>query len=242
MPTPHAATPPWTLRKSVALGVRLDIRCMRTESPTCLIVITKVTNRKPGSSTQKLGPKLVSSPGRTMVGKPNHETAPTRDRSTAPKSAAVAHPAPIASTAFNARRAREPRSMTPTATTRVTAAMTGAAAAGASAGTRDSMANPNGMTVTEMSAMKVPDTTGVMMRLSSASRLARPNWKRAETTTSVPSSGGPPATRATSATPIDAPDAPITVSVPAPIRRAPTAWRIVVSPPTTMLAKIAQAR
>ena len=118
----------------------------------------------------------------------------------------------------------------------------GAANGDALAGTSPSSANPIGITVTATRARRVPDTIGVTTRLSSASFAANPNWQRAVATTSAPRSGGPPTTRARTATPIDAPEAPMTSRFPAPMPATRLACRTVVSPPITRLAKIAQAR
>ena len=226
----------------MALGSRLERRCICTESVTCRTVMTKVTKRKPGRSIQKAGPNPRSSPDVAIAGMPSQRAFATRSKSRIPKSAAVRQPAPMARTGVQARTIRLPRSIRPTTARSVTAVTVGAAAAWASSGTRVSMAYPIGITVTATSAMSVPDTTGVMIRLRSASRAARANWQRAETTTSVPRSAGPPAASARTATPTEAPDAPITVSVPAPIPPMRTAWTIVMRPPMTIAAKMAHER
>ena len=99
-----------------------------------------------------------------------------------------------------------------------------------------------GITVTEMSAMSVPDTTGVMIRRSRTRRAATPSWKSPEAITSTASSAGPPAASASTATPIEAPEAPMTIRLAPPRPATRRAWTMVVSPPMTMLAKMAQER
>ena len=111
----------------------------------------------------------------------------------------------------------------------MTSAIVGAAAAGAPRGISVSSAKPIGTTVTEMSARRVPETTGVMIRLSWLSRAAITNWQTADATTRVASSSGPPADRARAATPMEVPDAPITIRLPAPIPATRLACRMVVA-------------
>ena len=107
---------------------------MRNESLTCLTVITKVTKRKPGRSSQKLASKFMSSPDVAIVGMPIQRASATRLKSRIPNSAAVMHPAPIPITGVQARTSRGPRSIRPRTHSRVTAATVGAAAAGAPCG------------------------------------------------------------------------------------------------------------
>ncbi len=152
------------------------------------------------------------------------------------------HPAPIPSTGVHARAIRGARSISPSTVATVTSAIVGAAAAGAPRGISVSSAKPIGTTVTEMSARRVPDTTGVMIRLSWLRRAAITNWQTADATTKVASSSGPPADRARTATPMEVPDAPITIRLPAPIPATRLACRMVVSPPISMLAKMAHER
>ena len=151
-------------------------------------------------------------------------------------------PPPIPMIGVQARSLRGARSMSATTASIVTAAIAGAAAGEALSGTRVSMAKPIGITVTETSASRVPETSGVMMRRSSARRAANANWQSADATTSVPSSAGPPVTRASTATPMEAPDIPITIRLPAPNGPILFACTMVRSPPITMPAKIAHDR
>ena len=89
------------------------------------------------------------------------------------------------------------------------AARTGAATRAAPAGTSVSMSNTIGTTVTGISMITVPDTTGVKTRRSSESRDDSANWNRAEAATSVASSPGPPRASAVTQTAMNAPDVPI---------------------------------
>ena len=75
-------------------------------------------------------------------------------------------------------------------------AVSGAAEGLAPSGTWRSRSNRSGMTVTAMSMITVPATTGVMMRRRSASFHESPNWKSEEAMTSVASRPGPPSTSA----------------------------------------------
>ena len=215
---------------------------MRTLSLTCRMAITRERKRNPGRRSQKLASKPRSKPKVGGTGTPIQRASATRSKSRIPNIAAVRVPAAIPMTEFQARSSRFPRSMRPTTHSKVTAATTGAAAGDAPSGTRVSMANAMGMTVTATSAVSVPDTTGVMMRRSSTRRPASASWQSPPAKTSTPSRAGPPATRASAPTPMEAPEAPMTVSVPPPRPTKRLAWTIVRRPPITMLAKTAQER
>ena len=130
----------------------------------------------------------------------------------------------------------------PTVTMSVTIALTGDAAGAAPSGTSASISKAIGTIVTAMSAMTVPATVGVMMRLSSASRAASPNWIREEITISVASIAGPPWVRAVTHTAMNAPDVPMMSMWPAPIRPKRTACAIVLIPLMTSAANTAQIR
>ena len=66
-----------------------------------------------------------------------------------------------------------------------------------------------GMTVTAISMITVPQTVGVKMRRSRASRAERANCTRAEAATSDASIPGPPSARAVTQTAMNAPEVPI---------------------------------
>ena len=125
-------------------------------------------------------------------------------------------------------------------TTSVTAAAIPGALAGVPGGTSTSMSKSSGMTVTGISMITVPATTGVRTRRKSDSREASPNWKREETRTSVASSAGPPSAIAVMHTAMNAPDVPISRTYPAPIRPKRTAWLRVLTPLIATDAKTAQ--
>ena len=108
-------------------------------------------------------------------------------------------------------------------------------------GTSFSVPNTIGMTVTAISMMTVPDTTGVNIRRSSERRAASMNWKRDDMTISVAIVAGPPLTRAATHTAMNAPDVPMTRMCPEPIRPTLTAWRMVVTPLISSAPKAAQA-
>ena len=112
--------------------------------------------------------------------------------------------------------ARAHRRQTPDASTvttmitaRVAAVLTGAAARAAPAGTSVSMSNMIGTTVTGISMITVPETTGVKTRRSSESRADSANWNRAEAATRVASRPGPPRASAVTQTAMNAPEVPI---------------------------------
>ena len=101
------------------------------------------------------------------------------------------------------------RRVTPTVTISVAAALTGAAAGRAPSGVCGSMSKMMGMMVTAISMITVPQTVGVKMRRSRASRAERANWTRAEAATSEASIPGPPSTSAVTQTAMNAPEVPI---------------------------------
>ena len=103
------------------------------------------------------------------------------------------------------------RKASPTMTSSVAPALTGAAAALASFGTSLSMSKMSGITVTAMSMMTVPATVGVMILRTHASRAAKPNWNSAEMSTSVASMAGPPSASAVTLTAMNAPEVPMTI-------------------------------
>ena len=124
----------------------------------------------------------------------------------------------------------------------VTAALTGAAAAGVPSGTSVSRPKTIGMTVTGISMITVPATVGVMIRLSRESRAESANWNSDEITIRVASRAGPPCASAVTQTAMKAPEVPMRRTYPAPMRPARTACRIVVSPLTASAAKTAHVR
>ena len=75
----------------------------------------------------------------------------------------------------HSRQAPEARSASAVATSSVTAATHGLAAAGASGGTSSSRSRAMGTTVEAISMITVPETTGVMIRRSSGSQKASAN-------------------------------------------------------------------
>ena len=130
-----------------------------------------------------------------------------------------------------------------TATTnRVAPALAGALAVGAPGGASLSMSNMIGITVTAISAITVPATTGVMIRRSSERRADKANWKREEAITSVASSPGPPSAKAVTHTAMKAPEVPMMSTWPAPMRPSRLACRMVVRPLTSSAANTAQIR
>ena len=138
------------------------------------------------------------------------------------------------------RQIPEARSASAAETIRVTAALTGAAAAGVPRGTVVSMSKRIGMTVAAIRAITVPATTGVMMRRSMESLAASANWNTAEMTIRVASRPGPPSTSAATQTAMKAPEVPMMRMWPAPNRPTRTACRIVLRPLMTSAAKTAQ--
>ena len=121
-------------------------------------------------------------------------------------------------------------------------AVSGAAEGLAPSGTWRRRSNRSGMTVTAMSMITVPATTGVMMRRRSASFHESPNWKSDEAMTSVARRPGPPSTSAVTEAAMNAPDVPMRRTYPAPTRPMRRAWTAVVTPLTSSTAKLAQAR
>ena len=77
LPTPSAATAPWTARKSVARRLRQDTRWIAIPSPMVSMAPTSVTKTKAGSIVQNSGLSLRSNPGQPAAGTPNQSASPT---------------------------------------------------------------------------------------------------------------------------------------------------------------------
>ena len=137
------------------------------------------------------------------------------------------------------RSAPAASSVIPQMTTAVASALSGAAIAGLPSGTSSSMPNTNGITVTGISMITVPETVGVTMRRNSARRADSRSWKSAETTTRVASIAGPPSATAVMHTPMKAAELPITSTWPPPIRPMRSDCNAVVTPEIATAANTA---
>ena len=109
-----------------------------------------------------------------------------------PKTPATTQPEMMPMTGAQRRQTPAARRVTATVMTIVAAALAGAAAGDAPSVTWGSMSKMMGMTVTAISMITVPQTVGVKMRRSRASRADRANCTRAEAATSEASIPGPP--------------------------------------------------
>ena len=159
-----------------------------------------------------------------------------------PNSAAAADPKRIPRNGAHSRSAPPPRRATPAMTASVEANTAGPAYPGAPAGRSASAENTIGITVTAISMITVPATTGVMTRRSQDRREARANWKSEEATTRVARSPGPPSTRAVTETAMKTPEVPMSRMCPAPIRPTRLACSTVVTPLTASAANTAHDR
>ena len=122
---------------------------------------------------------------------------------------------------------------------RVESAAAGAAIGAAPSGTSLSVSKTIGITVTAISMITVPETTGVNKRRSRERRDASRNWKSEEMTMRLAMVAEPPSTRALTQTAMKAPDVPITSRWSEPMRQKRTACRNVEMPLTMRAAKIA---
>ena len=109
-----------------------------------------------------------------------------------------------------------------------------------SPGASASIPETAGITVTGMSMSTVPDTVGVRMRWKRDSRQASTRGTSAETATSVASVAGPLWVSALMQAGMKAPEVPMTMTCPAPIRPARTACNMVVRPQIVTEASTAQ--
>ena len=124
----------------------------------------------------------------------------------------------------------------------VTPAVSGAAAGGVPAGSWPNRSKMTGARVTGISMMIVLDTVGVRMRRRRRRRRATLNSGRAEISTSVASSVGPPSDKAVMETAMYAAAGPISSRWPEPSRRRRVVCSIVVRPLTIRPANTAHAR
>ena len=97
-------------------------------------------------------------------------------------------------------------------------------------GTSAAVSNTIGITVTAISMITVPVTTGVNMRRSRERRAARMNWNNDDTIIRLAIVAGPPCTRAVTQTAMNAPEVPMISTCPAPTRPTRTACSTVVIP------------
>ena len=118
-----------------------------------------------------LGVKSMLNEG--MSGMPNHLAFAIRSALSTPKAAATADPATILMNGATMRQRPWTRSTTITDTSNVTAAIVGPAAGGVPAGTSWTLSKAMGRTLTAMSMVTVPATTGVMILRSVGSHQAR---------------------------------------------------------------------
>ena len=213
---------------------------MATASPMVSIAPTRVTNTNAGSRAQNEAPRFHSNPFQPPAGTPTQGEEAIRSTSYNPNIDATPQPTTMPITGDHNLQAPLARRHSAATVTRVTPAVTGAAAGGVPSGTSDSIPNAIGMMVTAISMITVPETTGVRILRSSDSRADRANWNSDETTTRVASSAGPPSTSAATQTAMKAPEVPMMRTCPEPTRPMRTACSTVVIPLTTSAAKMAQ--
>ena len=151
----------------------------------------------------------MSSPGQASAGMPIQGASITAPRSYSPKNPAAIPPTPIPMSGAQRRTSPVPTAPTMRIATKVTPALTGAAATGAPSGMSSSMSKAMGVTVTEISMMTMPATIGVTMRRTNDSWAANRNWNSEEAMTSVASSPGPPSASAVMLTAMNAPEVPM---------------------------------
>ena len=204
--------------------------------------LARVTNRNAGSSNQNSAPRDRPNSGRLPAGILIQGASSINAASYRPKNAAATHPAamPI-SGAQSCRRPFAPKTR-PTNTSRVSAALTGAAAGGAPSVANVSMSKATGMTATAISISTTPDTTGVIMRRSHDRRPDSTSCTSAQTITRFITSATPPCESARTQTAMAGVALPEIRTCPAPKRPKRKACSIVTSPQTSNAAKTAQDR
>ena len=99
-----------------------------------------------------------------------------------------------------------------------------------------------GMTVAASSIRAVPVTTGVMIRRSSGSQVARTNWASTPKISSAESRPGPPDCRAGTPTMMRDTLAAVGSTWPVQKRQMLPAYKTVVTPQMRKVAKVAQVR
>ena len=142
----------------------------------------------------------------------------------------------------HSRHNPDARMASTTATARVAAATARPAAGGAPSGTSLSLSTATAMTVTAISMSAMPETTGVMTRLSRGSHPARANWTSDDRTIRLVSMGSPPCVIARTDTAMKWGPAPLMSTCPAPSLPTRPACRAVTTPPIARPANTAHER
>ena len=215
---------------------------MATPSPIVSMAPTSVTTMNAGSSAQNSVPGVTSRPGQSRNGRPTHAASAIAPVSYSPNGAPTAHPRMMPATGDHSRSDGGARSTMPPTTSSVTPAASGAAMSSVPSGTLVSEPKMTGATVTAISMITVPVTTGVKIRRSNDSRHASRNWNSAETTTRLASVAGPASSSAATHTAMNAPDVPMMSTCPEPKRPHRAACSTVVSPQTTIAANTPHVR
>ena len=129
-----------------------------------------------GRSAQNSTPSVTSNPGHDETeGMPSHAASSTFCTLYSPKGTATAQPTAMPMSGDHSRNAKGARNTSPVTVARVAKATAGAASDDVPSGTSFSVSNTIGITVTGISMITVPETTGVKMRRSSESRAASKN-------------------------------------------------------------------
>ena len=148
-------------------------------------------------------------PGQLPSGRPSQDAAATRPASYRPKYPPTTDPAATPITGAQRRSDDFAFKAMPRVTSTVARAVTAAEEDGMPSGTRFSMLNAMGITVTEISMMTVPETAGVRILRNRERRADSRNWNSDEMMMSVAISAGPPCASAPMQTAIKLPDVPI---------------------------------
>ena len=195
---------------------------------------------KAGNSAQNSTPGVRSKPGHEPSDTPTQGAWMTACKSYRPKGADAKQPTTIPMMGDHRRHEGGPRITSTAMTSKVESAAIGAAIGDEPSGTSFRLSNMIGITVTAMSMMTVPETTGLNTRRSRDRRDASRNWKSEDMTIRLAIVAGPPSTSAVTQTAKNAPDVPMTRTCPAPMRQKRAACKKVVIPLTISAANIAQ--
>ena len=172
----------------------------------------------------------------------NQGASNTRPAWYRPKNAAAAQPATIAITGAQSRRVLQAPNTSATNTSRVTAAILGAATGAAPSGACVNISKATGMTATAINISTMPDTTGVIMRRNNDKCDDSTNWNNAETITRFIISATPPADKARIQTAIAVAALVEMRKCPAPMNPVRKDCNSVMSPQTSSAAKIVHDR
>ena len=203
---------------------------------------TRVRIAKEGRIAQNSLPGTRSTLRSGISGTPNQPAAATRPPSMTPNGMATADPARMLMNGAAIRHRPLACSVRTTDASSVMPAIAGPAIDGASSGRSCTVSNAMGSTLTAMSIVTVPETTGVMIRRSVGSHQASPIWIRLQAIIRLANVAVPAAVMVVTMIAMNIAAGHESTTWPAPNRRSWNACSVVIAAQISMAAKTLQVR